>query len=523
MTTDVTLDISGMTCASCATRIERKLNKLDGVTASVSYATEKAVVAVPDTVTTEDLLATVAAAGYAATPVPVVPERPPVGTSTPDRHEVELAALRQRLLVSALLTVPVVLVAMVPALQVEHWQWASLTLAAPVAVWGAWPFHRAAWANLRHGATTMDTLVSLGVLAAFGWSLVALFAGSAGDPGMTHPFSLTVTRTDGLETVYLEVAAGVTTFLLAGRYLEKRAKRRAGEALRALLDLGARDVGVLRDGLEVRVPVDELAVGQEFVVRPGEQVATDGVVVRGTSAVDASMLTGEAVPVEVGPGDAVTGATVNAGGRLVVRATRVGADTRLAQMARLVDAAQNGKADVQRLADRVSGVFVPAVIALAARCPRLLARGRCRSRGGLHVRGRRADRGLPLRARSCHADRADGRHRPRRAARHPDPRPGGARGHPSRRHRRPRQDRHGDHRADDAGRRGRGAGMGERRRTPPGRGRRVRIGAPGRPGRGGGVRGGGTGGRRVRGAWPGPGSGATSRAASSRSGDPARA
>ena len=355
-----------MTCASCATRIERKLNKLDGVTASVSYATEKAVVAVPDTVTTEDLLATVAAAGYAASPVPVVPERPPVGTSTPDRHEVELAALRQRLLVSALLTVPVVLVAMVPALQVEHWQWASLTLAAPVAVWGAWPFHRAAWANLRHGATTMDTLVSLGVLAAFGWSLVALFAGSAGDPGMTHPFSLTVTRTDGLETVYLEVAAGVTTFLLAGRYLEKRAKRRAGEALRALLDLGARDVGVLRDGLEVRVPVDELAVGQEFVVRPGEQVATDGVVVRGTSAVDASMLTGEAMPVEVGPGDAVTGATVNAGGRLVVRATRVGADTRLAQMARLVDAAQNGKADVQRLADRVSGVFVPAVIALAA-------------------------------------------------------------------------------------------------------------------------------------------------------------
>ncbi len=366
MTTDVTLDISGMTCASCATRIERKLNKLDGVTASVSYATERAVVAVSDSVTTVDLLATVAAAGYAASPVPVVRERPPVVASTPDRHEVELAALRQRLLVSALLTVPVVLVAMVPALQVEHWQWASLTLAAPVAVWGAWPFHRAAWANLRHGATTMDTLVSLGVLAAFGWSLVALFAGSAGDPGMTHPFSLTVTSTDGLETVYLEVAAGVTTFLLAGRYLEKRAKRRAGEALRALLDLGARDVGVLRDGVEVRVPVDELTVGQEFVVRPGEQVATDGVVVRGTSAVDASMLTGEVVPVEVGPGDAVTGATVNTGGRLVVRATRVGADTRLAQMARLVDAAQNGKADVQRLADRVSGVFVPAVIALAA-------------------------------------------------------------------------------------------------------------------------------------------------------------
>ena len=366
MTTDVTLDIAGMTCASCAQRIERKLNKLDGVTASVSYATERAVVAFPDTVSADDLVATVVAAGYAATPLPVVPERPQPGTPAPDRYEVELAALRQRLVVSAVLTVPVVLMAMVPALQFEHWQWASLTLAAPVAVWGAWPFHRAAWANLRHGATTMDTLVSLGVLAAFGWSLVALFAGSAGDPGMRHPFSLTVERTDGLATIYLEVAAGVTTFLLAGRYLEKRAKRRAGEALRALLDLGARDVAVLRDGGEVRIPVDELAVGQEFVVRPGERVATDGVVVRGTSAIDASLLTGEAVPVEVEPGDEVTGATVNAGGRLVVRATRVGAETRLAQMARLVDAAQNGKADVQRLADRVSAVFVPVVIAIAA-------------------------------------------------------------------------------------------------------------------------------------------------------------
>jgi P-type Cu+ transporter len=366
VTTDVTLDISGMTCASCAQRIERKLNKLDGVTASVSYATERAVVAFPDTVSADDLVATVVAAGYAATPLPVVRERAQPATAAPDRYDVELAALRQRLIVSAVLTVPVVLMAMVPALQFEHWQWASLTLAAPVAVWGAWPFHRAAWANLRHGATTMDTLVSLGVLAAFGWSLVALFAGSAGDPGMRHPFSLTVGRTDGLATIYLEVAAGVTTFLLAGRYLEKRAKRRAGEALRALLDLGARDVAVLRDGSEVRIPVDELAVGQEFVVRPGEQVATDGVVVRGTSAIDASLLTGEAVPVEVEPGDEVTGATVNAGGRLVVRATRVGAETRLAQMARLVDAAQNGKADVQRLADRVSAVFVPVVIVIAA-------------------------------------------------------------------------------------------------------------------------------------------------------------
>jgi Cu+-exporting ATPase len=296
--------------------------------------------------------------------VRAVPEREP--DAAPDRHEAELAGLRRRLVVSALLAAPVVAMAMVPALQLDRWQWLSLILTAPVAVWGAWPFHRATWANLRHGATTMDTLVSLGVLTAFGWSLVALVAGSAGDPGMTHPFRLTVERGDGLDDIYFEVAAGVTTFLLAGRYLEKRAKRRAGEALRALLELGARDVGVLRDGVEVRVQVEELAVGHEFVVRPGEKVAADGVVIGGTSALDVSMLTGESVPVEVGPGDPVTGATVNAGGRLVVRATRVGADTQLAQMARLVDAAQNGKADVQRLADRVSAVFVPAVLAVAA-------------------------------------------------------------------------------------------------------------------------------------------------------------
>ena len=360
---DITLDIEGMTCASCAQRIERKLNKLDGVSAHVSYATEKAVVSYPGTVTTGDLLATVAAAGYAATPTDAVPQ-PELGAQ--DRHEVELATLRRRLVVSAVLTAPVVAMAMVPALQVDGWQWLSLALAAPVAVWGAWPFHRATWANLRHGATTMDTLVSLGVVAAFGWSLVALVAGSAGDLGMTHPFRLTVDRGGGLDDIYLEVAAGVTTFLLSGRYLEKRAKHRAGAALRALLELGARDVGVLRDGVEVRVPVEELVVGDEFVVRPGEKVATDGVVVTGTSALDVSMLTGESVPAEVGPGDVVTGATVNAGGLLVVRARRVGADTQLAQMARLVDAAQNGKADVQRLADRVSAVFVPVVITIAA-------------------------------------------------------------------------------------------------------------------------------------------------------------
>jgi len=273
--------------------------------------------------------------------------------------------LRQRLLVSTLLTVPVVAMAMVPALQFTSWQWLSLTLAAPVVVWGGLPFHRAAWTNLRHGAATMDTLVSLGTGAAFLWSLYALFLGTAGEPGMTHPFELTIARTDGSANIYLEAAAGVTTFLLAGRYVEARSKRRAGAALRALLELGAKEVTVLRGGTETRVPVDRLAVGDLFVVRPGEKIAADGVVTEGASAVDASMLTGESVPVEVAPGDTVVGATVNAGGRLVVRATRVGAETQLAQMARLVEEAQNGKAEVQRLADRVSGVFVPVVLALA--------------------------------------------------------------------------------------------------------------------------------------------------------------
>ncbi|MGY1736724.1 heavy metal translocating P-type ATPase [Geodermatophilus sp. SYSU D00684] len=346
-----------MTCASCAARIEKKLNRLDGVTATVNYATEKARVTFGDGVAPEDLVATVEKAGYtAALPAPPEEDAP---EADPD------AGLRQRLLVSAALSLPVVLLGMVPALQFEYWQWASLTLAAPVVVWGGWPFHRAAWTNLRHGAATMDTLVSLGTLAAFGWSLYALFLGTAGEPGMTHPFSLAVTRGDGSGDVYLEAAAGVTTFLLAGRYAEARAKRRAGSALRALLEMGAKEVSVLRGGAEARVPVEQLRPGDLFVVRPGERVATDGEVVEGSSAVDASMLTGEAVPVEVGPGDAVVGATVNAGGRLVVRATRVGADTQLAQMARLVEEAQNGKAQVQRLADRVSGVFVPVVLALA--------------------------------------------------------------------------------------------------------------------------------------------------------------
>ncbi|WP_309113279.1 heavy metal translocating P-type ATPase [Saccharothrix sp.] len=360
MATDVELSITGMTCASCANRIERKLNKLDGVTATVNYATEKAKVTFPADLDPQTLIATVEAAGYGATlPAPKAEQAEAPVEVDPT------ASLRQRLLVSAVLTVPVIVLAMVPAWQFDFWQWISLTLAAPVIVWGAWPFHRAAAVNLRHGAATMDTLVSLGTLSAFAWSIYALLWGTAGTPGMTHPFELTIQRTDGTGSIYLEVAAGVTTFILAGRYFEARSKRRAGAALRALMELGAKDVAVLRDGRETRIPIGELQVGDRFVVRPGEKVATDGVVEDGNSAVDASMLTGESVPVEVGPGDAVVGATVNAGGRLVVRATRVGSDTQLAQMAKLVEDAQNGKAEVQRLADRVSGVFVPIVIALA--------------------------------------------------------------------------------------------------------------------------------------------------------------
>jgi Cu+-exporting ATPase len=366
MMSDIELEISGMTCASCANRIERKLNKLDGVVATVNYATEKAKVSFPDNLAPEDLVTTVEQAGYGAS----------VPTSRDDVDGADVAdaidptrPLRQRLLISALLTVPVIAMAMVPAFQVTNWQWLSLTLAAPVVVWGAWPFHRAAWTNLRHGTSTMDTLVSLGTLAALGWSVYALFWGTAGTPGMTHPFELTVERTDGAGNIYLEAAAGVTTFILAGRYFEARSKRRAGAALRALLELGAKEVAVLRDGpdgpVEERMPSDQLTEGTRFVVRPGEKIATDGVVEEGSSAVDASLLTGEPVPVEVGPGDAVVGATVNAGGRLVVRATRVGSDTQLAQMARLVEDAQNGKAQVQLLADRISGIFVPIVIALA--------------------------------------------------------------------------------------------------------------------------------------------------------------
>ncbi|MEU5494206.1 heavy metal translocating P-type ATPase [Streptomyces griseofuscus] len=362
---EVELLIGGMTCASCAARVEKKLNRMDGVSATVNFATEKAKVSYGTGVEVADLIATVVKTGYTAEEP--APPRPEPEAEAPDSagQDPELGALRHRLLVSALLALPVALLAMIPALQFDNWQWLSLTLAAPVVVWGGAPFHRAAWTNARHGAATMDTLVSVGTLAAFGWSLWALFFGHAGMTGMHDEFRLTVSRMDGASTIYLEVASGVIALILLGRYLEARSKRRAGAALKALLELGAKDVAVLRDGREVRVPVSALAVGDRFVVRPGEKVATDGTVVEGVSAVDAAMLTGESVPVDVGPGDQVTGATVNAGGRLVVEATRVGADTQLARMAKLVEDAQNGKAEVQRLADRVSAVFVPVVILIA--------------------------------------------------------------------------------------------------------------------------------------------------------------
>ncbi|MGZ4633404.1 MAG: heavy metal translocating P-type ATPase, partial [Actinomycetes bacterium] len=364
----IELRLGGMTCASCAARIEKKLNRLDGVAASVNFATETAAVHYdPATVSPDQLVATVAATGYTAALPP--PQRTDVGAPAEDLEEtaqrVESDQLRQRVVICAALTVPVVLMAAVPALQFQFWQWLSLTLAAPVVVWGGWPFHRAALLNARHRAATMDTLVSVGVLAAFGWSVWALFWGGAGETGTTMPFELVPSSAPDTPALYLEVAAGVTTLILLGRFFEARAKRRSGAALRALLSLGAKDVAVLRGGTELRIPSEQLVVGDRFVVRPGEKVATDGVVEEGTSAVDASMLTGESGPVEVGPGDGVVGATVNAGGRLVVRASRVGADTALAQIARLVSDAQSGKAPVQRLADRVSAVFVPVVFALS--------------------------------------------------------------------------------------------------------------------------------------------------------------
>ncbi|OZC85894.1 copper-translocating P-type ATPase [Rhodococcus sp. 06-418-5] len=353
MSQETELILGGMTCASCANRIERKLNKLDGVTATVNYATEKARVT-SDGVATEDLIAAVEAAGYTASlPAAEPADQPPADP------------LKQRLIVSAVLSVPVIAMAMIPALQFTNWQWLSLTLAAPVVVWGALPFHRAAWTNLRHGTSTMDTLVSMGTLAALGWSLYALFFGTAGTPGMTHPFEFTIARTDGASNIYLEAAAGVTTFILAGRWFESRSKRQAGAALRALMDLGAKTVAVLKGDTEQKIPIEQLAVGDLFVVRPGEKVATDGTVESGSSAVDRSMLTGESVPKEVGVGDAVVGATLNVGGRITVRARRIGSETQLAQMAKAVEDAQTGKAQAQRLADRISGIFVPIVIAIS--------------------------------------------------------------------------------------------------------------------------------------------------------------
>ena len=372
-TTFVELQVDGMTCAACANRVERKLNKLDGVTAEVNYATEKARVEYGPGIESQLLLDTVEQAGYSARlPRPRTPSptqhgddaeasTAPDDSAAPDRVD----DLRRRVIISAVLSIPVIALAMVPAWQFTYWQWLSLTLAAPVVVWGGWPFHRAAAINLRHGVFTMDTLVSLGTTAAFLWSLYALFLGHAGVPGMTHGFEFSLSPSDGAGDIYLEAAAGVTTFVLLGRYFEARSKRSAGNALRSLLELGAKDVAVLRGGVETRIPVEDLQVDDEFVVRPGEKIATDGRVIEGHSAIDASMVTGESVPTDVGSGDDVVGGTVNTSGRLVVRATRVGSDTQLAQMAQMVADAQSGKAAAQRLADRISGVFVPLVMVLA--------------------------------------------------------------------------------------------------------------------------------------------------------------
>ena len=362
-TDKVDLELRGMTCSSCANRIERKLNKLEGVSATVNFATEKASVSYdPGATKTVDLVGAVEAAGYEAS----VAGGWEGAADDPDPEAGELRDLRIRFIVSAALSVPIFLMAMIPVLQFEYWQWLSLQLATPVILWAGWPFHRVAWQNLKHGAASMDTLISLGTLAAFGWSVVALFFLGAGEPGMTMPFNLIPEQGGGTDEIYFEVAAVVVTFILAGRYFEARAKSNAGAALRALLELGAKDVAVLDEaGQERRVPIGELKAGQRFVVRPGEKVATDGIVLEGHSAIDRSLLTGESVPVETGPGDEVAGATVNAGGRLVVEATRIGDDTALAQIARLVTEAQTGKAPVQRLADRVSAVFVPVVIGLA--------------------------------------------------------------------------------------------------------------------------------------------------------------
>lgn len=372
--TDLQLELTGMTCASCANRIERSLNKVEGIQATVNYATEKATVRAVEggpldgsPLDVDALIAAVEKAGYGAAIVapPTASTDAMTGPDTAPQPADELAPLRQRLIISAALTLPVLVLSMIPALQFTNWQWLALTLASPVTVWGAWPFHRAALRGARHLTATMDTLISVGVTAAYLWSLYALFFGEAGMPGMTMTLQLLGRPEEGAHEIYLEVAAAVTVFILLGRYLEARAKRSSREALDALLTLAAKDAAVLRDGVEVRVPVSALQPNDRFVVRPGETIATDGVVVEGTSSVDASLLTGESVPVDVELDSRVVGGTINVGGRIVVEASRVGADTELARMARLVEEAQTGKAEVQRLADRVSGVFVPIVFVLS--------------------------------------------------------------------------------------------------------------------------------------------------------------
>ncbi len=351
----IELDVQGMTCASCAARIEKRLNRLEGVNATVNYATEKATVHAGKTTTAQTLIDTIEKTGYHAT----------LPTESPRDPDLELRQLRRRLITCAVLSLPVIIISMVPAWQFPWWQWVSFGLAGVVVIWGAWPFHRATLLNLQHGNATMDTLISIGTLAAFGWSAYALLFGAAGEIGFTHPFEFRLIRHAPTANLYLEAAVGITTFILLGRYLEARAKRRSGAAVRALLELAPSEVTLLTANGETVVDISQLHVGDQFVVRPGERVATDGVIVSGHSALDASTVTGESVPVEVGPGDAVVGATVNTHGRLIIEATRVGADTQLAQVVRMVEAAQSGKAAVQRLADRVSAVFVPIVIALA--------------------------------------------------------------------------------------------------------------------------------------------------------------
>lgn len=357
----IDLDITGMTCASCANRIEKKLNKQEGVTATVNYATEKAHIETGEGAATDadSYIAIVEKLGYGGS-VPK-PEKP----AGDDPAAKELRGLKRRLVVAIALATPVILLAMIPPLQFDYWQWISFALATPVILWAGWPFHKATWVNLKHGAATMDTLITVGTSAAYLWSLYALFFGHAGEPGMRHGWSILNHAGDPMGDIYFEVAAGVVTFVLAGRYFEKRSKQRAGDAIRALTDMGAKQVTVLRDGGETLLPIEQLQIGDHFLARPGEKIATDGRILDGTSAIDQSMLTGESVPVDVGPGDEVTGATINTSGRLVVEATHVGEQTKLAQMAKLIDEAQSGKADVQRLADKVSGIFVPVVIVIA--------------------------------------------------------------------------------------------------------------------------------------------------------------